>query len=44
MIIATGYYGWGAKDTVGNVTLFFGITVRRKTHDEFYKSLTVDQV
>ncbi len=44
MIIAIGYNGWGAKDTVGNVTSFLGITVTRKTCDEFYKSLTVNRV
>jgi hypothetical protein len=44
MIMATMYYGWGAKDTVGNVMSFIGITVNRKTRDEFYKSPTIDQV
>jgi hypothetical protein len=44
MILTTTYYGYGAKDTVGHITSFLGITVSRTTRDEFFKQLTLDWV
>jgi hypothetical protein len=44
MVISTAYYWWGAKDTVGHVTSFLGITVARTTRDAFFKQLKVDRV
>jgi hypothetical protein len=41
MVILMAYYGWGAKDTVGHVTSFLGITVAWMTRDVFFKELTV---
>jgi hypothetical protein len=44
LIISVAFYGWGTKDTVGNVTSFLGITVSRRTRDDFFKELTADRV
>jgi hypothetical protein len=44
MILSTAYYGYGAKDTVGHVTSFLGITVSCTTRDKFFKQLTLDRV
>jgi hypothetical protein len=37
MIVSTVYYGWGAKDIVGYVISFLGITVSRTTRDDFFQ-------
>ncbi len=42
MVISTAYYGWGAKDTVGHVTSFLKISVSLRTHNVFFKQLTLD--
>ncbi len=44
MVISTAYYGWGTKDTVGNVTLFLGMMISRTTCNDFFKDLTIDCV
>jgi hypothetical protein len=44
MVITTAYYGWGAKDTVGHVTSFLGITVAQTTRESFFKQLNVNCV
>ena len=44
MVISTAYYGWGAKDTVSQVTSFLGINVTRTTRDSFFKRLTSNRV
>ena len=40
MVISTAYYGWGAKDTVSQVTSFLRIKGTRMTRDSFFKRLT----
>ena len=44
MVISTAYYGYGMKDTVSQATSFLGITVSRRTRDNFFKEITVNFV
>ena len=44
MVISTAYYGWGAKDTVTQVTSFLGINVTRTMRDSFFKRLALNRV
>ena len=38
--LSTAMYGWGTRDTLGNVTSFVEMTVSQSYRDRFFASLT----